>query len=265
MNSDYTIIIQGPLNSISINNLEKYSQFGKIIISTWSNNNILSNDLLSYIKQYADITIQDPPKIIKNKFYNKANILYQIVSTFNGIIRTDTKFCIKVRSDEKFTDLSTLVNKHQKNHEKIICSNIFFRKPLSYLYHISDHIICGQTNLLAKSLSSAINLCQNQYSIMQILNKFSRLPVTTKLVPEQIICLCILQNMISTNATIINYNNKSLCIELMKKYFDIINVDDLGDIIVSFKDFAKPTIRHSVSATKSYLDKNTDTTSLLSF
>jgi len=256
MNHQYTIIIQGPINPIAISNLAKYSQFGNIIISTWSDK-LLSNDLVNYIKQYAKIVVSDLPVIDKSRTINNSNVLFQLLSTHNGLINTTTDFCIKVRSDEKFTNLSELIYKHQNNIDKIICSNIFFRKPAHYLYHISDHIICGKSELLLRSFQTAIKLCYNPNNI-NILNIFTQIPSSQRLVPEQIICLSILQNLIpGTNK--IPWKNKSLCIKLIKKYFDVINVDTLGDITVCYKDFYRPSsIRHSVNSTTYFLDKNKD-------
>ncbi len=71
------------------------------------------------------------------------NLEYQLVSTLNGLNLTETKYAIKVRGDEYWTDIDKMFHS-LKSDEKLLCSSMFFR-PLNcpYPFHIGDHIICG--------------------------------------------------------------------------------------------------------------------------
>jgi hypothetical protein len=253
---NYTIVIQGPIDWTSMSCIEKYSNFGKVIVSLSNTNNVLldNNKLISQIKKYAKIIVNEKIILPQNCF-NQANILYQALSTYNGLIHVDTEFCIKMRSDEKFTDLSVLLDKHKNNPDKIICSNIFFRKPRHYLYHISDHLICGRTDILLKSFENVKNICSAN-NVHNILTKFKIIHNIARLVPEQIICLSILQNLIQNR--LIDLRDRNTCINLMKTYFDVIDVDSLGEIIISFKDFHRKGIRCTTSSSRFILNNRTD-------
>jgi hypothetical protein len=252
--SDYTVIIQGPMCRESIDNIKEYYKHANVIISTWSNS-LFSNDVIQEIEKYAKIIVSEPIYISKN-YLNQANILYQSLSTYNGLINVNTKFSIKVRSDEKFTDLSKLLDKHKKNTDKIICSNIFFRKPKLYAYHISDHIICGRTDILLKSFDDIKNICNTSKNIKDIINIMTPIPNMRRLVPEQIICLCILNNILKDQT--IDLEDKSTCVHLMKTHFDVIDVDSLGHITISFKDPYRKGIRCHTNSSRYIMDRNKD-------
>ena len=63
--------------------------------------------------------IESDPDIYKN-MYSNANINYHVASTLNGLKKVTTKYAIKLRSDEYYSDLSKFVEKIKNNPEKVI-------------------------------------------------------------------------------------------------------------------------------------------------
>ncbi len=153
----FSIIIQGPLNEISLSNLKYYNSIGKVIISYWD------TDDESILNKYDIKNVE----LIKNhlpkdsiRYFNYDNIYYQIYTTYKALRIIQTKFTIKTRSDNKFTNLYPLINSVYNNNDKISCSNLHF-KPTGYLpFHTSDNILGGKTDLILKTFEISKYRCE---------------------------------------------------------------------------------------------------------
>lgn len=145
--SDLTIIIQGKLQKETldfyIENYKKYS----VIISTWTTNNIdISNVPDNFI-----IIKKDKPQD-----HGHQNIYLQIYSTLHGLELVKTKYCIKMRADEYVSNIEYIYNSILNDDSKLYTLPIFFR-PWNYIsYHISDHLIAGNTDNLRLMFETAL-------------------------------------------------------------------------------------------------------------
>ena len=138
MIEDLTIIIQGRCEDETLKMwFENYSNH-KVIISTW-NDYTIPFDIPSNWK----LVKVDGVDFDSAGNGHMQNLEYQIVSTLNGLNLTETKYAIKVRGDEYWTEVDKIFHL-LKSDEKLLCSSMFFR-PLNcpYPFHIGDHIICG--------------------------------------------------------------------------------------------------------------------------
>jgi hypothetical protein len=204
--NDLTILIQGPLNLTSINNIGNYSNFGKVIFSCWENDDIKLFD-----------KVRESFCIIKNFYpmmplYNSANIHYQIVSTLGGLKYCNTKYCIKLRSDESYSNLKPIIEKLISKDNQIISSNIYFcNRP----YNPSDHIIASKTSILLNGFEESLKLLGTMKNPLES----SNIGFTS----ERIICYGILLGL-GEDPRIDNW------VQLMKKYYDIVPMKELGDI-----------------------------------
>ena len=142
-NLNTALLIQGPyINDVTEEMIFKNrGTFKEIVFSTWNSSAKIN---LEDVK-----IIQNPlPKI--NDFHNSQNIYFQVCSTIYGLENIKSRFVIKARSDEYFSNLKLFVEKNS-NTKKLILSNIFL-KDVSYAkFHISDHLFLGETKLLLKS------------------------------------------------------------------------------------------------------------------
>ena len=151
--SDVSIIIQGPLNEISLKNIPAYKKYGKVIVSCWDG---YDEKLLKYIDDDVYFVSKKLPNI---DHYNCSNIYYQASSTYSGLEKAETKFSIKVRSDESYSNLDVFVKTINENPERMITGDIFFWSDY-VCFHISDHAIGGKTKNLLGTFDTVKNICE---------------------------------------------------------------------------------------------------------
>lgn len=173
MRDDLSILIQGPINEISLGAIDDYYKFTKnIIISTWN----LNDDDISKIKQrfnYVDnlkVTSHTQPDYIKlindNKLFGVASgttWYWQILGIYNGLNSCDTKYIIRTRSDEYFKNLQPLIDRFFNNGKRFTCGNIWFKPKWFMPLHIGDHLYISNTDILKKSVDFIISVMHNQY------------------------------------------------------------------------------------------------------
>ena len=143
---DVTILIQGKITQETYNfYVEAYPQY-PIVISTWSNHQLD----LSYFPNNLKLVQTHLPK---NS--GEQNMNYQFVSTLNGLDNVKTKYVLKFRGDEYYSNIDTLVESIKSNTNKIWTAPIFFRHTHHFKYHISDHIIGGTIESIKFMYSAA--------------------------------------------------------------------------------------------------------------
>jgi hypothetical protein len=143
---DVTILIQGKITQETYNfYVEAYPQY-PIVISTWSNHQLD----LSYFPHNLTLVQSHLPLDS-----GEQNMNYQFISTLNGLDNVKTKYVIKFRGDEYFSNVHTIVQSIKSNPNKIWTAPIFFRHPQHFKYHISDHIIGGTIESLKFMYSAA--------------------------------------------------------------------------------------------------------------
>lgn len=143
---DVTILIQGKITQETYNfYIEAYPQY-PIIISTWSNHQLD----LSYFPHNLTLVQTHLPQTP-----GEQNMNYQFISTLNGLDNVKTKYVIKFRGDEYYSNVNTLVESIKSNTSKIWTAPIFFRHPFHFKYHISDHIIGGTIESIKFMYSAA--------------------------------------------------------------------------------------------------------------
>lgn len=153
MDRRVTLLIQGRVNEYGMRMVNRYRGCYPIVISA----STLSEE---YQRQLEEYQRDDPThfKLILRSpthpmeyVYNKANCYYQMFSTYMGLQEVDTEYTMKFRGDEYYSDISPLVHSIT-TQEKLVTSDIFFRKQLEYnqvyLYHTSDHYFGARTRHL---------------------------------------------------------------------------------------------------------------------
>lgn len=203
---DVSICIQGRYHEDTlIKNILNASKYGNVILSVWGTNGLNEQEVRTYIR-------------CKN-IPNGQNVYLQVYSSLQGLRKSKTKYTIKIRGDEYYDKLNKMIEKMKNDHNKIITSNIFFRKISYKPYHISDHIIGGITENMLKMFEMCKKRLDNK-------NSFSILNPNC---PEQWL----------TASYMINYYKESeLNISNAKyhmiKHFDIVRLEEFGDFTISF-------------------------------
>lgn len=214
MIDDLTIIIQGPLNNKSINNLKNYEKYGKVIFSGYDS---CDANMLPGSSTLVRNRIPEEP------FYNYGNIFLQSLSTLGGLKAADTKYSIKVRSDESYENLQRIIDELSLDDDKIITNNVFFKNHGSYHYHIGDHMMLGKTENLIRMFQGAIEFCykykEERYPPPISGDKLG-LPFGL-MVTEKLLTVLYLQSR-GENPTRDNHK------ELIRKYFGMVRVSEFG-------------------------------------
>jgi hypothetical protein len=213
MIEDLTIILQGRCEDEPLKMwFENYSNHN-VILSIW-NDYTIPFDIPSNWK----VIKRDIPK----RYAEFQNVDLQITSTLNGLLYVDTKYTLKVRADEYYSNIETIYKKMKLDENKILCGSFVFRRLDGlYPYHISDHIICGTTDNIKLMFESAYENLINDL-------KFNN-------TPESILGFAFVAKKEN-----FDMNNMSLYIGdmykyYMKKWYHIINVNELYPFILTKK------------------------------
>jgi hypothetical protein len=207
---DLSIVLQGVIINSTIDFLCILFMYGRLILSTWD--------------KYDFPTVK--ANLEEQKIFNNQNIYYQVYTTIRGLYEVKTKYVLKVRSDEIYSDLKDLIDEIFINPDKIITTNIFIRRVNHFSYHCSDHLIGGLTKNIIKMFNGAELLINN--------NTVKTKHLTNIIwVPEQVLTFGYFINL---------YPFKSIKIErcsyLMNKHFKSVHLQ-------KFKKFKVMYSRHS--------------------
>lgn len=232
--SDFTLVIQGPIHRNLITMCMLHPNINTVI-STWEDPNWTHPTIREYLEPIRRdnlvIKINALPKEeLINRVYNKQNRYYQFLSTLKGLKLVETKYAIKIRSDEYYSDVTPVMRVLLQNDDKMVTNDVFFRKVEYLRYHPSDHIIAGQTKKLQTLFEKTIYDCQfNQDALKYApFNQFD-----FHIFAEQQIGM----KWVEMHEKVEQYPYKfssdyNEAKELMIKHFDIVNNSMLGDFYV---------------------------------
>lgn len=154
---DVTLVIQGRLKQECYDFFIKNYKDFPVIISTWVDNEV---DFKNLPENFIVILSPYPYD------FGAQNLNLQLISTLNALKRVTTKYSIKIRGDEYYSNLQYIRNCIVVEPNKIHTSPIFFRAWQYAEYHISDHIIAGTTeNLLTMFTQSKHNFDTGKLNI----------------------------------------------------------------------------------------------------
>jgi hypothetical protein len=133
---EVTVVIQGKISPDAYDFYVKNYKNIPVIISTWADTSINFSKLPPNFR----IILSQLPTDSGNQ-----NLNYQLVSTLNGLDLVKTKYVIKMRGDEYWSNLNRIEDVIKLNPDKLHTSSVFFRAWQFAEYHSSDHIISGLT------------------------------------------------------------------------------------------------------------------------
>lgn len=141
MDSQFTVLVQGPLDSTSLDHIEYYKTLGPVVISHWDTCDESLLDLISGCR-----VIRKPLPV--HKRYLRDTFDYQIHSILNGLSAVETTYVIRTRSDEYYGNLEPMIDKFNKDVNKVVSGNVYFRKWQNSQFHIGDHLFVGRTDVI---------------------------------------------------------------------------------------------------------------------
>lgn len=240
-NKDFTLIIHGPLTMYTVFTLYRYKEIFPIIIviprlQELGENTILKevHNLMQTKGNRISLFIYDIPE--KTNVINDQNRYYHFFSVHLGLQACTTKYSIKLRSDEFYSDLEPIVEAVKGNSGKLITTDVFFRNT-KLPYHPSDHIVAGNTEAMLETFATAKLLCENA----EVPNYKSLMKYTTEtnmksfdkeknwLAAEQHLGLGAVLSQISPSK--LKEPNQ---VQIMKELFHIVPTKELGLFRVMF-------------------------------
>lgn len=157
---DCTIVLQGRINDECLKLwIENYSD-KNVILSVWEDEELwkyhFPDNWEIYVNQYPIV-----------RFWEHANLDYQIITTLRGLNAVKTKYAIKMRCDEYWTNVETIYERVLLNDKKIVSGSMFFREWGMYKFHCSDKILAGTTDNLKCMFNQTVqNLTKKVWDVV---------------------------------------------------------------------------------------------------
>lgn len=167
LGTKFSLIIQGPLNEVSLNNLDKYLDYlGEVIVSHWK---VDKKDLVEQLSTIKGDNLKVVPNtaFIPHTTFNCFNTWYHCYSTLMGLTSATKEYSIKVRSDNFIGNLVPLMEAIERSPNKYICSNLYFRPDRCQKYCPSDQVIGSNTKDLTKTFEIACWRLKNQSKVLK--------------------------------------------------------------------------------------------------
>lgn len=147
---DVSLLIQGPVDiSFDPTKIIPPNMFGEVIISTWEScaKNILYSEW-KVVSQSDDI---DPSLDVQ---YNMGK---QALTVLKGLRACTKPYVLKMRTDEKVSNLDVLVNKfYDTGCTKWVCAPVVFLAPSQFKFHAADHLFIAPRERLIKTFQMTI-------------------------------------------------------------------------------------------------------------
>jgi hypothetical protein len=162
---------------------------------------------------------------------NTQNRYYHFFSVHLALQAVTTRYSIKIRSDEFYSDLAPLIDAVTLNVDKLITTDVFFRNPQMPL-HPSDHVVAGNTQIMLDTFKTAKLLCEkddvpNSALLTKYIIDNTAKPNTNKdkswFAAEQILGIATILSQVPSGKL-----NELDGIKLMRELFHIVPTHKLG-------------------------------------
>jgi hypothetical protein len=175
--TNVSLIVQGPYHS-NIERTVSSAAFKEVIVSTWNDGSLQGLDRkaiqerLSQVSQQSDVTVilneyHEIPASLKAEYPSLSN---QIWSTLQGVRASQSKWVVKVRSDEVW-DLNGVLNALAKIRPgQMLTANWVVRDWSYHRFHISDHLFAVES----KNLTRGLELLESGQSLKKMLRSKDR-------------------------------------------------------------------------------------------
>lgn len=161
---DITTLIQGPRQDNGPD-IETYLKYGPVVLSSWTDSN--QSELQAKRSLITLPMINHPGvKHIVNPLPSRnrehclvdSTFYWAICSMYHGLKNVETKYVVKTRSDERFSELEPFIEPFLLDDKKMVCGNIFVQKFALQQFHIGDHIFVAKTETLLDAVSTIRNI-----------------------------------------------------------------------------------------------------------
>lgn len=153
---DTTLLVQGSLREDTYKFYCRFYPDVPKVFSTWEGNEYVNKWGVRYFEDMKKTELKrsgvlyegENTMIVENKvprrFHKRQNFDLQLTSTLSGLRFVHTKYVIKLRGDEWYSNLCRVEDTLLKDEGKIMFAPIFFRRWEFVPFHISDHLMAGE-------------------------------------------------------------------------------------------------------------------------
>ena len=205
-----TIVLQGRMQGECVRHM--VSRYRKnIIISTWETENLDECGNLDGVRIVrSSVPVGD---------IGPTNMMLQFTSTIAGLSASETKYAIKMRGDEYYSNLEG-VNSIVKMDDRIHCIPVFMPRHSVRPYCVGDHLLAGSTAELKSMFLSA-----KRWWEMDALMRTPDIPLVHQ-IPECILGACYIHEK----------SGGDMNPSYMKKYFSVMSLDMLKDYKITWNN-----------------------------
>lgn len=254
-NNEITILVHGPISLYTILTLYRYRVDHPMVFvipkPRWNNiqerqeQTKLINELYTLVNttEYNVNVLMYDPHVPQN-CDNEQNKYLHFFSVSLGIETIKTPYTIKMRTDEFYSTVQPFIETMHRYEDKVITTDVFFRKPNDRPIHPSDHLVGGKTEILKSSFNLAKRYCLDESEFKS--NSLTKLVIanSTKhdlIAAEQVLGVAIITSMLESNK--VKAINE---IEIVQQAFEIISTERLGFF----------RVKANSSGNKEYFDKS---------
>ena len=169
----------------------------------------------NHVTLYTEESPNQEKKQVQNYLFKRyKTLLPQVKGIMRAAEKCQTKYMIRTRSDESFSDLSPMIKMFSQNTNRVISSNIVWRANFKNRHkHMGDHTFISDTSTIRNVYEKFYNFAFYKYENMDLKPyKKQPPPPPADLCCEEVLYDCFL--------------------EFGKTPFPI-DVSDLGDFLVS--------------------------------
>jgi hypothetical protein len=165
---DLTILIQGPLNEISLDGVENYLKYGKVVISHWTQDDIKLLDDIDKTNPNIKIVNQHMPSREEweptwaGDITVDSTFPWAVKSTYLGLKNVDTEYVVKTRSDERFENLQPMIDLFLKT-KRMVFGNIYAFSFKKDPFKIGDHLFMDYNEKLVKTYEMILESHEFRY------------------------------------------------------------------------------------------------------
>lgn len=176
-----TVVIKGPLNSKSMNDVPGYLPYADVIISAWESGDgssympTLEKRTLDHALELANLDgvslllnrYESLPEYFKSEISkvkntdsgNRITMKLLFYSSAPAVKICKTPYVVVTRSDSSYPDLRSMLSKMEANQEKLVTINVNFRPDYSWKFHPADHVFGGKTSKMVALMDECLSVC----------------------------------------------------------------------------------------------------------
>lgn len=172
--NDFTLVIQGPIDNPNrldaLSSIEYYrSTFSEIILSTytehlaenWNVQKFCEDNGIKIVHQsinegITDLSFSDFSE--NHHFDNDCGLKFQTITSLHGFRHVKTKYLVKHRIDEKYSNIDLLLDKFLNDTNKLVTGGTFFGQKIYFEYCAADHLMVGKTEKMIETFQRTLDM-----------------------------------------------------------------------------------------------------------